>query len=113
MLKRLFFAIAVLLPIAATAQVYPDDPDPYVYSDYRDDGSISIDKHFLTPAERGEAAILQAMAEKRFGQWLAQLQAKSKKAAERKAIQAEREAAWRAQCTVPWLGLGCPSKEGS
>jgi len=112
MLKRLLLITAVLLPIgtnSTSAQMYPGDvdyDDPYDYSDYGDDDYIRIDKKFLTPAERGQLATMQARAEKREAQWLAKLEKEAEE-------QAERESIRQSQCTIPILWLGCPPKAGS
>ena len=95
MLKQLLVASALLLPNVALAQYVGENDDGYDYSDYTNDDSISIDLQFLTPTERGELAVLQAKAEKRFELWVARLQAESKKELAREAIKAEREAARR------------------
>ena len=108
MFKRLLIASVLLLPNVALAQ-YPGDDDydyEYNYDAYGDDDLIHVNKKFLTPAERGQVATIQARAEKREEQQLARELAKAKEAS-------EREAARQQQCTIPFLWIGCPAKAGS
>ena len=84
MLKPFIFVAALLMPInSASAQTYFDSDyaDPYEYADFTDDDLIVISKRFLTPQERGQLATIQARAEQREQQWLAEVDRKAEDAA--------------------------------
>jgi hypothetical protein len=115
MLKKLLLATAMLFPLATPALAYPvcqeipgapaDAGMSEGGSDWEceEDGNINIDDPDLEPNERATLVGIKAAVDKR----REEREAREAKAEE---ARAKAEEARLAQCTVRFLGLGCPKK---